>query len=513
MSSLLSLAPSGLVAETSVCIFLLLFACMFRFTRRERIIFPPGPKPLPFVGNLPHLPKVEAWLKHMQWAREYGDITSFKVFNTVIIVINSTRVAKDLFEKRGTIYSDRPNVPFFDLFGFCDWNLVGSSMTAEWHKRRKLCDYGLRPGAIKQYQPMQMSRIHAFLRKVLSEPADFVKHVRDLEGGILLSMAYGYDIKDDLCPLVRIAEALDKLVNTNGQPGALLVNTLPILRYLPEWIPGMGFKAEARRCLAMSEEMINRPFQYVKRGMRVGNAAPSFTLNCLEGQQYQGSQEELEQAVSGLSATLYAAGIDTSVSTMNGVFLFMARYPDIQRKARTELDLVVGRDRLPAYKDRVRLPYVNAVCMEIFRFKTVVPLGVPHATTADDIYEGFFIPKGSIVMANQWAMLHDPDLYPEPDTFKPERFITNEGSLKVEPNLSVGFGLGKRICPGRHLVDSTFWIFVASVLSVFEISDVNATTKEKDVGYTDGGIVIHPDPFVCQITPRDSRAEALILEV
>lgn len=113
------------------------------------------------------------------------------------------------------------------------------------------------------------------------------------------------------------------------------------------------------------------------------------------------------------------------------------------------------------------------------------------------------------------AMLHDPDIYEDPDSFKPERFIADDGTLKADTNLVVGFGFGKRcvalsiklqpteheysdrICPGRHLVDSTFWMFVASVLSVFNITeDGTGDASAEGVTYMDGGIVMYvPVPF------------------
>ncbi|KAI0280320.1 cytochrome P450 [Russula aff. rugulosa BPL654] len=85
------------------------------------------------------------------------------------------------------------------------------------------------------------------------------------------------------------------------------------------------------------------------------------------------------------------------------------------------------RERLPTFEDRPRLPFVDAICKEVKRWRPAVPLGVPHATASDDVYEGYFIPKGAVVLVNAWAVLHDPARFPEPDLFKPERFINIKG--------------------------------------------------------------------------------------
>ncbi|KAI0274196.1 cytochrome P450 [Russula aff. rugulosa BPL654] len=153
--------------------------------------------------------------------------------------------------------------------------------------------------------------------------------------------------------------------------------------------------------------------------------------------------------------SMYIAGLDTTVSSMSSLFLALVLFPHVQRRAQAELDVVVGRDRLPTFDDRPRLPYIEALCKELMRWNMVTPIGLPHSSTTDDIYKGFFIPKGSIVVANAWAILHDPETYPDPEEFKPERFLNEDGSVREDPALSLVFGVGKRICPGRHLVDST----------------------------------------------------------
>jgi len=104
-------------------------------------------------------------------------------------------------------------------------------------------------------------------------------------------------------------------------------------------------------------------------------------------------------------------------------FLAMLVYPDVQKKAQEELDRIVGCDRLPEYEDRASLPYIEALYREVLRWRPVAPLGIPHAITADDIYKGYFIPKGTMVLGNVWAMTHNEAIYPDPDKFKPERFF------------------------------------------------------------------------------------------
>jgi len=199
---------------------------------------------------------------------------------------------------------------------------------------------------------------------------------------------------------------------------------------------------------------------------------------------------------------------------MSSLFLALTLYPEVQKRAQAELDTVISRDRLPIFEDKPRLPYIEAVCKELARWQMVTPMGVPHASTKDDIYKGFFIPKGSLVMANAWAVLHNPDLYPDPERFKPERFLNKGGAFQDDPTISLAYGVGRRICPGRHFVEAILFVFVSSVLSVFHV------TKAKDENgreipvnietMVEGQITMKPAKFECSITPRDKLAEDLI---
>ncbi|KAH9976262.1 cytochrome P450 [Lactifluus volemus] len=181
----------------------------------------------------------------------------------------------------------------------------------------------------------------------------------------------------------------------------------------------------------------------------------------------------------------------------------MLLYPDMIRRAQRELDVITGRERLPTFEDRSRLSFVDAMCREILRWRPVVPLGVPHASTKDDVYDGYFIPKGAIVIGNTWAIMHDPTLYPEPDIFKPERFLGPDGTLLDDPIVTSAFGWGKRICPGRHFVDATMFIVVSSLLSVFNIEKV----QDAEANH----LISCPHSFPCSIVPRDKQAEELII--
>lgn len=158
------------------------------------------------------------------------------------------------------------------------------------------------------------------------------------------------------------------------------------------------------------------------------------------------------------------------------------------------------------------MPYINALVKEILRWNPAVPLGLPHQVTQDDNYRGYTIPKGAVVWANIWSILHDESIFPEPHEFKPERFFYQEKPLEriSDPSL-LAFGFGRRICPGMHLVDNSIFITVASILAVFDITKACDRNGEEITPHVDySGFISHPRPFQCCIRPRSTNASILI---
>ncbi|CDO71681.1 hypothetical protein BN946_scf184915.g25 [Trametes cinnabarina] len=248
-----------------------------------------------------------------------------------------------------------------------------------------------------------------------------------------------------------------------------------------------------------------------------------------------GEKEYYEELVKNVGLVAYEAGSDTSFSTLLGFFLAMCHYPEVQRKAQAELDAVVGPHRLPDFGDRDALPYINAVIKEALRWHIVLPLGLPHRTVQDDEIDGYFLPAGTILIPNTWAMMQDADAYDKPREFYPDRFI-RDGKLDttVRDPAAYVFGYGRRVCAGRHFADEMLYLAIASVLHVFIIEpplDENGQPVKVEhrqspglISYVhitrvdslrlniSGGVNRHPEDFQCVLKPRyDSTTNASLL--
>lgn len=324
-----------------------------------------------------------------------------------------------------------------------------------------------------------------------------------------MKMTYDYTIEpqgeDALVQVVD--EALERFSEA-AVPGKWIVDVMPWLEAFPEWLPGVHFKKKASLWKQTTMAMAERPYAYVKQRMNEGSNDVSYVSKMLEQHESTPCEEE-DHAIKWTAATLYGAGADTSVSTLTSFFLAMSICPEVQKKAQEEIDIVVGRSRLPTFGDRKDLPYVEAIVKEMLRWLPVAPLGIPHAADEDGMFDGYRIPKGAVLLPNVWWFTHDPAVYHEPMEFKPERYLE---PYNEPPPDDVVWGFGRRICAGRVFADASIYLTCAQSLAVFDVSKVvddRGKEIEPDIKLL-GGAIGHPAPFSCRICPRSQQHEALI---
>ncbi|KZT25794.1 cytochrome P450 [Neolentinus lepideus HHB14362 ss-1] len=183
----------------------------------------------------------------------------------------------------------------------------------------------------------------------------------------------------------------------------------------------------------------------------------------------------------------------------------MALCPEKQWKAQEEIDALLGGDHLPTVADRDKLPYVSAIIKETMRWHPTLPLSLARQTDKDDVYEGYFIPRGTMVMPNVWFIAYDADARYDPEEFIPERFLDED--VPTPDPASWVFGFGRRVCPGRFLAENSVFVIVANILAAFDISlptEGNLSPK-----FT-LDLVSYPEPYECQITPRSDAMARLV---
>ncbi|GJE84150.1 cytochrome P450 [Phanerochaete sordida] len=485
------------------------------YLRRRRYRLPPGPKGLPVLGNKYDIPEKYEWLAYERWGREFGsDVIYLNFVGTPVIVLNSMQAINDLLEKRSAIYSDRPvTVMAYELVGI-DRNFGFIPYGDVWREHRRLFHQYFRLDMVPHYHARMLKHTKDLLRLLLATPNDLMRHLRFVAGASILSISYGIDVDPEHDHYVEVADEAIHALAVTGNAGSYLVDYLPILKYVPSWFPGAKFKRDAAVWREKTGLMISEPFEYAKRQMEEGKGLDCVTAVMLAAIGENEDRARHEKNIAQVLSVSYIGGADTTVSALATFVLAMMMYPDIQRTAQAQLDRVVGPNRLPSIEEKDSLPYVTAVLMEALRWRPVIPLAVPHKVTQDDEYKGYHIPKGSIVIGNVWAVLHDETRYPNPDVFDPTRFLTPDGQLdKSAPDPTEAcFGFGRRICAGRYFALDAVWTSIACILSTLDIAkplDAAGKPVEPSGEYTTG-LLSHPVPFDVSFKARSKTAEALI---
>ncbi|KAJ3505129.1 hypothetical protein NMY22_g17693 [Coprinellus aureogranulatus] len=367
---------------------------------------PPGPKGLPVVGNVADMPKEKEWLAFSEWGRKFGAICSVSLLGRPMIILNSIDALEE-FDKKSAIYSERPVLEMGgELVGYSDTLVLMRYGPRFRHYRKGFARY-IGNGVVQDRHPLLIEQTRTFLKYVLKNPDDLMSHLRKLTGGIILKIAYGYDVQwEGADPYIDLIEGANENFNVATKPGSFLVDVIPSLKNLPSWVPGTGFLELAKKWRKDTDSMVEVPYAFTKQQMASGNAVESFVSTSIEHQNELTPSERDD--IKFVAASLYGGGADTTVSAQYAFFLAMVLYPDVQRKIKEEIEAVVGSDRLPNHDDRPNMPYTNAVISEVLRWNSVAPSGVPHVAIEDGYVGGYFIPKDSMILANLWLVSHSP---------------------------------------------------------------------------------------------------------
>ncbi|KAG8745290.1 hypothetical protein FRC11_013130, partial [Ceratobasidium sp. 423] len=374
---------------------------------------------------------------------------------------------------------------------------------------RKLTHDAFHKAGSEARWPLLERQTHLALQRLLANPGNFSQEFRRMAGSEMLTAIYGYEVTSEDDSLFMTVEAAVRGFSQALLVKNYLVNTFPWLEYIPEWFPGATWKVKANEWRRQRDQMLHIPFEWTKNRMAAGTAVPCMLSSLLTKYMHEDSGlpiAELEDCIRWASGAMFAAGITPIVSSIRVFIMAMAMHPDIQIKAQAEIDQAIGT-RLPEVADWELLGYVRCIVKEVLRWKLTLPLAVPHASTQDDTYKGYYIPKGAIVIGNSWAISNNPEVYPDPDRFNPDRFL--DPSVPDAP----AFGYGRRMCPGVFHADATLFITAASMLSMFDIrpeldAEGKAIPLHAEVAMNEAVWQLHP--FKCRITPRSEKHEQII---
>ncbi|KAK8159123.1 cytochrome P450 [Phyllosticta citrichinensis] len=499
---------SGLVWKfTAFVAFLSLVYRLSQLGRRDPRL-PPGPPTLPVIGNLHQLSAKPFYKQLKKWSEQYGSVYSLKMGSDTTIVLNDRKAIHDLLDKKGAIYSDRQKeyvcglVTHNHYFAFED-------ATSSWRSQRKIASHVLSPRTLddKGGKFVTLHEMSVLLLDLLKSPEDFYKHVKRTTCSVANVVVWGHRAAtyDEFWghnvykALEMFSEAMEIVANPP-------VEQFPFLKWIPE-----RFAEWKRRAIFSGREM-NKTWMkarmLVEERRKKSGTRPSIADGILDRKIDVGT-EMTSNKLNHFLGSLVEGGADTTATGMLTSLMQLALHPEVQEKAREQLDKVCGSERLPTWSDFDRLPYINSIVKESVRWGPPVPFGIPHVVREDDWYEGMFIPKGSSIFVPVWALHHtEKNGYGDPESYNPDRW-QNHTRLASELAGIAEFGNRDeyclRICPGMHLAERTMWRMTAKILWAYELIPVDV-----DVTRFSEGFALSPLPYKIRFKPRNEAHAATI---
>ncbi|XP_015428201.1 PREDICTED: cytochrome P450 2E1 [Myotis davidii] len=299
----------------------------------------------------------------------------------------------------------------------------------------------------------------------------------------------------------RTSLRLQTLFNENlyllSTPWLLLHNSFPsFLNYLP---------GSHRKVMKNVSELKDYALARLKEHQQsLAPSCPRDFTDCLlmemEKDKYKAEPGYNLGNIAATVADLFFAGTVTTSATLKYGLLVLMKHPEVEEKLHEEIDRVIGPNRIPSIKDKLAMPYMDAVVHEIQRFTNLLPSNLNHEATQDTVFRGYVIPKGTVLIPTLDSLLFDKQEFPDPDKFKPEHFLDEKGKFKYSDYFKV-FSAGKRVCVGEGLARMELFLFFTAILQHFNLKSL---VDPKDIDLTpivNGFACIPPDYKLC-LLPR-----------
>ncbi|KAK4047662.1 hypothetical protein OIO90_006091 [Microbotryomycetes sp. JL221] len=466
----------------------------------------PGPKGVPLFGNMFDLPKSRPWVKMEEWTRQYGPIYKLKLGRREMIVLGRADVALALLDKRSAIYSSRPRMIMTGELVSRNLRMTFMPYGDLWRRQRKLLHQLTSPKAASSYEPIQEQESAQIVRDMIKTPKNYWGHCQRYAGSTIMQVGFNKRAATPNHHAITEMRAVNEEMTKTAVAGRYIVDSLPFLNYLPK--PLAPWKQEADALFDKTLTLFSKYFNEVRDNVANGDDTHCFTKEILRQQSSYGLKDE--EAIF-LAGAMFGAGSDTTSDGISTFLLTMVAHPHVLKRAQEELDTVVGQTRMPDFTDQSDLIYCNAIVKEVLRWRTIIAGGLAHSTTEDDVFEGYFIPKGTTVLANHWSIHLDPELYPEPTKFNPDRFIDSNGQLNDLKHFA--FGFGRRICPGMHIAERSLFIVFSRLMwacNITNAKDEQGQIIPIDVDRFSEGFSSHPVGFQCDIKSRGPWVDEVV---
>ncbi|KAM3606214.1 uncharacterized protein V6R79_012811 [Siganus canaliculatus] len=504
------MAPRALLLA---CVILLVSIHLWRWLRQRSVRCPPGPIAWPIIGNAAQIGNAPH-LYFTRMAKKYGNVFQIKLGCRTVVVLNGDSI-KQALVKQGHEFAGRPDFTSFQYVSNGD-GVVFNTITDWWKLHRKVSQSTVRMFSTSNLDTKKTFEHHIvcevrellglFVRKTKThgyfQPlADLVVSTANIMSAVCFGKRYSYDDKE----FRQVVGRNDQFTKTVG--AGSIVDVMPWLQYFPNPIKTIfdNFKQLNLDFGAFIREKVMEHRKTIQSST-IRDMTDAFIV-ALDQLSEKTGLALGKDYVSPTVGDVFGASQDTLSTALQWILLILIKYPQMQLRLQQEVDKVVGRQRLPSIEDQMRLPYVTAFIYEAMRCTSFVPLTIPHCTITDTSIMGYTIPKDTVVFINQWSVNQDPNLWSEPHTFNPDRFLEESGALNKDLISSVLiFSLGKRRCIGEELSKLQLFLFTSLLAHQCNITSDPAQPPKLDYDY---GLTLKPHPFNIALS---LRADMMLLD-
>ncbi|XP_040204240.1 cytochrome P450 2K6-like isoform X1 [Rana temporaria] len=449
----------------SVVVILFLANVYSNQKRHKHKDLPPGPKPLPIIGNLHMIDMKQPYKTFMELSKKYGTVLTIHFGMARVIVLCGYDTVKDALLNHGEEFSNRPKMPIFSKT--TDGNGLFFSNGESWKAMRRfalstLKDYGMGKKAIEDKISEEAKYLVQTLNSYGGKPFDILTDLNAAVANIIISILLGHRFNYDDPIILRLMGMINENIQLMSSSAIMLYNVIPTVLDL---LPGPHQKLFEN--MWQLQNFIRETFTKQKKNLDVNdqrNLIDAFLVKQQEGKSESSGYFHSDNLIA-LVNDLFAAGMETTTTTMRWAILLMMKYPEIQKKVQNEIDSIIGTAQ-PQVEHRKKMPYTDAVIHEIQRFGDIAPNGMPHETIQDVTFRGYFIPKGTAVFPLLYSVLNDEAYFKKPFEFYPEHFLDAEGNFKKN-DAFIPFSIGKRSCVGETLAKMELFLFFTSLLQNF----------------------------------------------
>ncbi|KAJ6663662.1 hypothetical protein lerEdw1_009741 [Lerista edwardsae] len=432
---------------------------------------PPGPTPLPFLGNLLQVSTSETFKSFLALRDKYGPVFTVYLGPRRVVVLCGHQAVKEALVDQAEEFSGRGELASLDrnFRGFG----VAFANGERWRQLRRfslttLRNFGMGKRSIEERIQEEAQFLLEEFRKTRGLPFDPTFFLSRTVSNVISSVVFGsrfdYEDKTFLSLLRMINESFIEM----SMPWAQLYDMYSALM---QYLPGRH-----NRLYRLIEELKT----FVAEKVKVNQAtldpnSPRDFIDCfliqMEKEKANPSSEFNLQNLVLTTLNLFFAGTETVSSTLRYGFLLLLKHPEAQERVHQEIDQVIGPNRIPTSEDRMKMPFTDAVIHEVQRLTDIVPLGLPHTVIRDTQFRGYTLPKGTNIFPLLGSVLRDPEYFSSPERFNPGHFLDEKGRFKKNEAF-VPFSSGKRICLGEAMARMELFLYFTTTLQSFHLKSL-----------------------------------------